>query len=454
MNIDVLVVCLYMAILFIMAIMTKSRIHSFEDYAVAGRNYPSWVIYATLCATIVGGGFTIGNAEKVHTYGLVFTLAMAAIGVREILVAYFVAPHMGRFRDALTIGDIMKKAYGMPAKILVGLFAGLLCAGMIGTQIRAMGYLFEWFLHIPADLGSVIGCAMVLFYVSLGGFKAVVWTDVFQFLILMIALPLCAFLAVQAAGGPSQLIASIPSNRFDLFAHYSPMAFFSVTSYFLVGEALAPPYIQRLLAGQSKDVARAALWTGLTTLPLGWIVSIMALAALAIAPQGEPNHVIPFIIQTVLPVGVAGFVIAAMLAIFMSTADSFLNASAVTLIHDVIKPVFARSLSNRAELWLTQGLTICVGLSAVLFALSYDSLFDNTIKLYGLWAPLILVPVVAAIRGYEGGLRSFVITAGSGLTASIAWDYFLGNHANISGMFVGTCVACVVFMLLRRLTRH
>lgn len=455
MDINTLVVVIYMVVLFIMAIVTASRVHSLEDYAVAGRSYPAWVLYATLCATLVGGGFTIGNAEKVHIYGLIFTVAMGAIAVREILVAFCIAPHMWRFNKAISVGDIMLDAYGMPAKILTGLFAGVLCAGMIGIQLRAMGYIFETFFGMHHQIGILVGAGMVLFYVTLGGFKAVVWTDVFQFFILIIALPLAAFLSVRAAGGFEHIVATIPENRFDLFAHYSPMAFFSVTSYFLIGEALAPPYIQRLLAGNTKEVARAAFWTGLTALPLGWIVSIMALAALSLAPAGEPHQVIPFIIQTVLPVGIAGFVMAAMLAIFMSSADSFLNASAVNLIHDVTKPFFGRSLSNKEELWLTQAFTVCVALAAVIFALSYESLVDGILKIYGLWAPIVLVPLIAAIRGYQGNMSVFFITAGSGIVSSVAWDYFLGNNADISGMFVGTCLAAVVFLVMKaRISRQ
>jgi len=445
MNINNLIVILYMVALFVMAIMTARRVHSLEDYAVAGRDYPAWVLYATLCATLVGGGFTIGNAEKVHTYGLIFTVAMAAIAVREIAIAYFIAPHMGRFKTAISVGDIMKDAYGMPAKVLTGLFAGLLCAAMIGIQLRAMGYIFELFFGVHPYIGVLIGCGMILFYVTLGGFKAVVWTDVVQFLILIIALPLTAFLAVRAAGGPVEMFEAIPGDRFDLFVHYSPVTFFSVTSYFLIGEALAPPYVQRLLAGNTKAVARAALWTGITAIPLGWVVATIALAALVLNPSGDPNLIIPYIISDVLPIGIAGFVMAAMLAVFMSTADSFLNASAVNLIHDVTKPFFGRMLSAREELWLTKIFTLCVGLAAIVFAMSYESLVDGILKVYGLWAPIVLVPMVAAIRGYRGNIRVFLATAGSGAGASVVWDYFLGVGTDISGMFIGTGVALSVF---------
>ncbi len=449
MHINTLVVVLYMITLFVMAIVSARRIHSMEDYAVSGRSYPAWVIFATLCATFVGGGFTMGNAAEVHVHGIVFMLAIAAISARELLVAYFIAPHMGRFRTAISVGDIMRQAYGMPAKIMTGLFAGILCAGIIGIQLRAMGFIFETFFGINQTIGILIGCSMVIFYVTLGGFKAVVWTDVLQFAILALALPVAAILAVYAAGGPTAMLAALPPDRLDLFAHYSPLAFLSIVAYFLLGEALAPPYIQRLLAGHSKEVQRAALWAGFAALPLGFVVGLMALATLALNPASQPNEVVPFIVATVLPVGIAGFVMASMLAVIMSSADSFLNAAAVNLVHDVSKPLFSKQLTSKQELWLTQGFTLTLGVASIFFAISFENLFDAVLVVFGLWAPVVLVPIVAAIRGYKGNLTVFLTVSLSGLLTSVLWDYHFGIGTEISGMFLGTCMSLVVFLVLR-----
>lgn len=448
-TVDSAIVIIYMVALFVMALVSARKIHSMEDYAVSGRGYSAWVIYATLCATFVGGGFTMGSAEKVHIHGIVFILAISAVAAREILVSYFIAPHMWRFRQAISVGDIMKDAYGMPAKIMTGLFGGLLCAGVIGVQLKAMGYIFEIFFGLNQTVGILIGCGMVIFYVTLGGFKAVVWTDVLQFAILIIALPLAAVLAVHAAGGPTTMLATIPPDRLDLFAHYSPLAFLSIIAYFLIGEALAPPYLQRLLAGNTKEVSRAALWAGFTAIPLGLVVGAMALAALAINPTSGPHQVIPFIVTTVLPVGISGFVMAAMLAVIMSSADSFLNSAAVNLVHDVTKPLLSKTLTNRKELWLTQGFTLLIGISSIYFAISYESLFDGILKVFGLWAPVVLVPIVAAIRGFQGNLRIFLTVALSGLLTSVIWDYKFGIDTEISGMFLGTCMALIVFLMIR-----
>lgn len=450
MNINNLIVISYLAALFIMALLSARKIHTLEDFAVSGRDYPSWVIYATLCATLIGGGFTMGNAQKVHVYGLVYMLAISGIAVREILTSYFIAPHMGQFSKAFTIGDIMNQAYGKPAKIIAGLFAGLLCAGMIGIQLKAMGLIFQVFFGITPVQGILIGCSMVIFYVTLGGFKAVIWTDVLQFMILIIALPVAAILAVHAAGGPRELLAALPPDRLDLFVHYSPLAYLSVLAYFLIGEALSPPYIQRLLVGNPRAVTRAALWTGLTALPMGLVVGTLALSALALNPTGDGKLVIPYIIHTVLPVGIAGIVISAMLAIIMSTADSFLNSAAVTLVHDVAKPLSPTALTSKQELRLMRLFTLTIGILSVILAINFENLVDGILKIYGLWSPIILIPLVAAIRGYQAKTWVFILVCASGLLGSLIWEYGIGAGTQVSGLLVGTLVALAVFLVVRR----
>lgn len=446
MSIDILIVTLYMLALFLMAIFSAQKIHNMEDYAVAGRGYPAWVIYATLCATLIGGGFTIGNAEKIHVHGIIFTLAIIGITVREILIAYFVAPHMTRFKSALTIGDVMKEAYGMPAKIIGGCFAGLLCAGMLGIQLRALGYIFEVFFNVDLNVGILIGCSIVMFYVTIGGFKAVVWTDVLQFIILIVALPLAAIMAVHAAGGPLALLHALPPDRVDLFVHLSPLAFASLLAYYLIGETLAPPYLQRLLIGDAKAVSRGALWTGLTAFPLGIVVTLIALSALVLNPSSPPHQVIPFIVQTVLPTGIAGMVIAAMIAVIMSSADSFLNSAAVTLVHDVSKPLSRKGLSSEQEMRHAKVFTFSIGIIAVVFAISFENLVDGILAIYGLWSPIVLIPLVAAIRGFKANYKVFLALAMTGLVCSAGWDYGIGMDTKISGLLVGTCASLVVFV--------
>lgn len=456
MNLDHVIILAYLAALLGLSFAASQKIKTLDDYAVAGRAYPGWVIFATLTASLVGGGYTLGNAEAIYNTGIIFMFAMWGLGVREIAVAFFIAPYMQRFRSAISIGDIMSEAYGgTPMKVCAGLFSGLLCAGIVGAQVLAIGYIFMGLLQISIYTGALLGFGIIILYTTVGGFKAVVWTDVMQFFILMIGLPATVIFGLINAGGIEQVLQTIPAERLDIFAQITPIAFVSLFAFYLFGEALAPPYVQRLLVGKNKQaVVRGALWTGILAIPLSVVVALIALSALAInanlpfCNMGISGcQIMPFLIQDVLPIGVSGIVIAAMLAVIMSSADSYLNAAAVNLVHDVIKPVFGAKLSNKNELCATRVLTMLTGIAAIFLALSYENLVEGMIKIYGLWAPVILIPLIAAVRGYKTSTGKIAIVVVSGLLTSIIIDYGLPGLA-VNGILAGLIASCLAFALV------
>jgi len=119
-------------------------------------------------------------------------------------VALFIAPRMKLYPDAISVGDIMEPHYGKGARIFSGLFGVVLCAGILGAQVGAMGYIFNLFLGIDRTTGILIGCSIVIAYTSIGGMRSVIWTDVMQFVVLGVGIPLTLFYGIQYAGGGAQ----------------------------------------------------------------------------------------------------------------------------------------------------------------------------------------------------------------------------------------------------------
>ncbi len=195
--IDNLIVLLYLAGVLFLGLWSGRGVKSLREYSVASRSYTTFFIFATLSASFIGGGFSLGNAEKVFVFGIINIVALWGFSVKEILVAKFIAPRMDNFPDVISAGDIMQQAYGRQSKVVTGFFSIILCAGIVGAQVGAMGYIFNVFTGIPQIWGITIGCGIVIAYSTLGGIKAVVVTDIVQFLILGIGLPLVLFLVLN-----------------------------------------------------------------------------------------------------------------------------------------------------------------------------------------------------------------------------------------------------------------
>jgi len=143
-----IIVIVYLFAVLVVGILAGRRVTNIKEYAVAGKSFGSMVIFATLSASFIGGGFSMGNAEKVFLIGIANILALWGFSLKEILVALFIAPRMKLYPDAISVGDIMEPHYGKGARIFSGLFGVVLCAGILGAQVGAMGvYLqsFSWY---------------------------------------------------------------------------------------------------------------------------------------------------------------------------------------------------------------------------------------------------------------------------------------------------------------------
>ncbi len=372
------IILVYLLLVMGIGIWAGRNIKSLSDYAVAGRSFGAMVIFFTLAASFIGGGFSMGNAERVFLVGVANIVALWGFSFKELWVARYVAPRMGRYSNAISVGDIMAIHYGTVAKVFSGFFGFILCAGILGAQIGATGYVFNVFLGIDRLWGIVIGCGIVITYATLGGMRAVVWTDVVQFIILAIGIPLTLVFGVIQAGGIGAVVEAVPAEHFRLPTE--PLAMVALASLFLtfvLGETLVPPYLQRLLIGKNpRQVARGTLYSGLFSIPFFAITGMIGLVALALNPELNPNLAMPYVIQQSLPLVLQGLVAAAVLAIIMSSADSFLNAASICFMNDVIKPLTPPTESSAMNLRLARLVTFVVGILAVVFAVSIESVLD------------------------------------------------------------------------------
>jgi solute:Na+ symporter, SSS family len=453
--IDAGVVIVYLAGILLLGLWAGRGMKNLGDFSVAGRSYGSLVIFATLSASFIGGGFSVGNAEKVFLFGVANIVALWGFSLKEILVAKIIAPRMTRFPQAISVGDIMAVDYGKTGKVVAGVFAVMLCAGIVGAQVSAMGYIFNALLGLDRTWGILIGFSIVITYSTMGGMKAVIMTDIVQFLILAVGLPLALVLGIEYAGGLDAVMEATPQAHLAVPALGTGwIPFLSLFLVFILGETLVPPYVQRLCIGRNVDeVARGTLYSGLFSIPFFAVTGSIGLVALAIDPSLEPNLAMPFVVITVMPVVLKGIVIAGLLSVVMSSADSFLNSAAVALVNDVVKPLKASPLSEARELSWARLTTLGVGAGAVFFALSIESVIDILIYAYNFWSPILLAPLVATILGFGAGPKSLLAGGIAGVGGTLIWNQALGGPMGIDGMIVGIAANLIVFVATSRWER-
>lgn len=447
------IIVIYLLIVLVIGIIAGRGIKGLQDYAVAGKSYGPMVIFATLSASFIGGGFSMGNAEKVFLIGVSNIVALWGFSLKEILVAKYIAPRMGAYPNAISVGDIIEVHYGKHAKVFTGIFGLLLSAGILGAQVGAMGYIFNLFLGIDRFWGILAGSFIVISYSTVGGMKAVIWTDVIQFVVLAIGVPLTLIEGIHYAGGWEAITTSIPASHLTLPSDINGVsALVALFVTFLLGETLVPPYIQRLLIGKTtKDVARGTLYSGLFSIPFFAFTGLIGLVALSLNPDIDPNYAMPYVIKEALSPFTQGIMIAAIISIIMSSADSFLNAASISFINDIVKPLKEKPLSDSKQLKLARYVTLIVGILSVVFALSIESIIGILIYAYNFWAPTILIPLLLAILGFNVSTRQFMWGAGAGIISTIVWNVGLQAPMSIDGLIIGALANAIAFFVSGRI---
>ena len=149
----------------------------------------------------------------------------------------------------------------------------------------------------------------------------------------------------------------------------------------------------------------------------------------------------------VAPIGLAGLIIAGMISIVMSSADSFLNASSVALVQDVWKPLKRKASTEEQSLRVARWANVLTGAVALIFALSIPNVLDILIAAYDFWSPTILVPLAATLLGFRVAPASFYAAAISGVIGTLAWDWPLARPWRIQGFLIGTMLALASFLI-------
>lgn len=445
MGLDTGIVIAYIFVLVMMGLRGGRHVKNAGDFTASGGRYGTLVIFATLSASYVGGGYSSGNAAQAFSQGIGTTLTLFGFSLSMLLTGKYLVPGVSRFSGLTSVGGIIGQSYGRSARILAGLFSFICCAGVVGAQMESMGMVFHVLLGLPEWAGILLGCGIVLIYTTFGGMQSVIAADMIQFALLAAGMPLLLIMGLHRAGGPEAVLAAVPPAYLNPLNGTTLPGFVSMFFTMMCGEALAPPYTQRLLIGRNpQGTARGTILSGLFSIPFFLITGMIGLTAYALGTSSEAASAMPDLVQAVLPVGLRGVVMAAMVSIILSAADGFLNGAAVGLVTDVLLPL-RPSMPDKAQLRWLRGVNFATGAAAVAAAFLLPDVFSILVLAYSFWCPLILVPLAAAFLGIKSNGRAFRYALLAGLVSTLTWNYLLGKPWGIDGTMVGMLCNLLVF---------
>jgi SSS family solute:Na+ symporter len=424
------------------------RTRSFSEFSVGSRKVPAAMVFASMAATYIGPGFSVGFTSKGYSSGYMFYILAMTYPLQTILVAFFFAPRLSRFRDCHTIGDVIAKKYGKFSQFLAGIISVGLCIGFTAVMGKIGGELLHSVTGWPLTLSIAIVTMSTAAFTFTGGVRAVIATDAVHFCWYTIVIPVVLMLAFfkhpQTASDIGAKAAELTRTGFTGLTWIQMLG---IAVSFLLGETLIPPYANRALAARTEAASRSGfLWAGLFCVVWLAIVATMGIAAHGLLPTSvAADDVFLELGKAMLPYGTYGLLLASVIAIVMSSQESVLNSATVAFTRDIVGIGAGRNLTDKQSLIVSRMGTLVIAGIATVAARYAPSIIDGLLVCYSIWAPGLLLPFLLGLY-----LKRTTATAGwlsmiCGSVSSVLWQTVLKEPAGVPAILVGLAVAAIAF---------
>lgn len=424
--IDITIIAVYLVFCLIIGLIKFGKIKNIRDFTLGTKPFSTTVLVATTFATIVGAYQIVGNISKVYELGIVFIIPLLFRPLCWFVLAKIFAPNIEHFRkmNFISLSDIMDHCYGNTGRWLTNILSIIVTLGIVAAGGIAIGYLLNYFVNIPEFIGTILGITIISIYSAFGGINSVAFTDVFQFVIFFIALPLSFSIGYNDTGGIEHTFTSLPSSYITIDKN-NIVLFFSFILYALI-PIVEIPFVQRsLMAKNKKQFMSTFTGVALLLLPLLVIVSLMGLMTYKLASNINPDTAFYYFIDHYLGTGIKGLMIAAMLAIVMSTQDSYLNTTSSLISSDICKKLWP-TLTDKQSLMIARLSCFIISGLALMIVFFKRSIMDIIWLVENFWIPLVTFPLLAYLLGTRINKRTFNIISLISLSAILVTRLLTG----------------------------
>ncbi len=409
-SLSILMLAGYFLIVLLVAQVFSRKIENLKDFFLAGRSLSVVPVALTFVASWFGAGSTMGSINAFHELGLegLWPIVLPSVGsclIITLLIAKRVARH-----EALSQPEAVESYYGRFGRFLLALMILASTTSFVGSQMVAAGKIFETFFGLELVMATLLCTAVVVLYSMVGGYFAVVVTDMAQFLFFTIGLAILAVFAVmQVAATPEMLThfaASHPPEFWDPTQNLSQNLALWLT--FVVAWCIAPEMWQRMSSTKSEQVAvqSAGLATMLLMFLFGLVITIgllsTALVGQSDAVMVELAMMLPHPVLTILVM--VGFI-----AAVTSSMDSSINVGSLTLTRDLYQGFFRPQASDRELLWVSRMATVLMVGPAMAIALYFQNIIQVLWIAADIYASTMFFPVIGILFFKNPGRLSGVL---------------------------------------------
>ena len=405
---------------------------SASDFYVGGRNFGTLTVTATQIASAFGGGMLVAHVGLGYRFGLAEMIYMVALATGVLLLIVLVAGWL-REQDFYTTTDWMVSQYG-ESKILratTSVVAMLVTMGWWVSQPIAAGKVMNALTGLPVNVGIIVAAVVVIIYTMTGGIIAVAYTDIAQLGLMVLGMLVLLPIAIVKAGGISEIIAAQPADHLTFWAPGRAVVWGWVLAV-LPGQMVLQLYHQRIFAAKSVKVAKRGLWNLVFSILLAGVwATLLGMAVFKLNPElQDKDAAMTWAIMNLLPTGVAVFVLGAIIAAIVSTADSALHSTSASITRDLYHGIIKPDATDEEILRFSKKCICIVGVLGIGIAMYIPFIIKVLVLGYTLTASGLLFPLFIG-RFWSGANRYGALAGMVGGVVAVLLFSFVPDLKNI-----------------------
>ncbi len=480
-NLEVIVLIIYFAAMLGIgfAFFFKGKSSNDKDYFLGGKTMGPWVTAMSAQASDMSAWLLMGLPGSILAFGLGEAWIGIGLALGTALNWILIAKRLRRFSqaagDSITLPQYLSNRFKTKSKTLqiVCAIVFLVCftvyvasAFVAGTSVFT-----SLFPKLDSGIAMIIFAAILIIYTFLGGYKAVCWTDFFQGILMLIAVLAVPIIIVVTQNLDTAAL-NIPLSYVDganevecnfitdLFSA-SPATIANGLAWGL-GYFGMPHILVRFMSIKKPSMVKKSAIVAITwvVLALGAVIAIATLGRMLPTGQelvaaGQQKMIFIELAREFFPSAVAGFLLAAIIAASMSTADSQLLVASSSFTSDIYKPIIRKKASDKETLWVGRLVVVIVSIVAYFIASSKSegaqaimNLVENAWAGFGsAFGSVVILSVFWRRFTYKGALAGVI----AGALTDLIWLFVLKNPGGIYELIPGfalSMLAAVVVTLI------
>jgi SSS family solute:Na+ symporter len=364
---------------------------------------------------------------------------------------YFIA---GRARKLaqFTVPDVLEIRYNKYARILGSLTTIIAYTAIVSYQFKAGGMVLNMVIGIPVDQGIILTAVFVIAYTALAGMFSVAYTDVVNGVVLVVGFIIGLPFLLKLAGGWSNIAATLPADRFQILGTmtiWEALGYSLPTMLLLLGES---NMYQRFFSAKDERAAKASV--------LGWIsgtifvetlIVVLAIIGSSIFLDINPESVILHSVRHGLSPVIGCVLLAAIVAVIVSTADSFLLVPSTNIMRDIYQRFVNPNVSQRRMVLYSRLVVIALGIIAFIQVKFFTTVLAMALYAYTMYGVGVTPATLAAFLWKRATPIGGVCSIASGMVTTIGWE-LLKKPLNVPTVYPALILSVSSLIIISLLT--